>query len=60
MPGVTVDRLRTAGAALCERVRTADPQDVVVEIWRLEMRRGLMCTTLDAALDLLETLLRAA
>lgn len=59
MPEATMDRLRAAGAALGERVRTADPQDVVVEIWRLEMRRGLMCTTLDAALDLLESLLHA-
>ena len=59
-PHALVERFREANASLCALVREIDPQDAVVEIWRLQMRRGAMRCTLDDAVARLEVLLRGA
>ena len=58
--GALEERFRQASAALCALVREADPQDTVVECWRLEMRRGSMHCTLDDAVARVEALFRSA
>jgi len=54
-----VRRFRAADARLRHFGRTLDPQDVVLETWRLQMKRGSLFSTLDHIIARIEAHVRS-